>query len=66
MPKVRVFKPHDFDGENAPPIEQFHPLILAEGDSWFTLGAVPAFNLLEQLDFPSFGGVINLAYPATP
>lgn len=63
MPKVRVFKPHDFDGENAPPIEQFHPLILAEGDSWFTLGAVPAFNLLEQLDFPSFGGVINLAYP---
>jgi lysophospholipase L1-like esterase len=38
-------------------------VLLAEGDSWFTLGAIPAYNLLENLDFPTFGAVINLAYP---
>lgn len=63
MPKVQVFKPHDFDGDNPPALDMFHPLILAEGDSWFTLGAIPAHNLLEQLDFPGFGAVVNLAYP---
>lgn len=63
MPKVQVFKPHDFDKVDAPDMNQFHPLLLAEGDSWFTLGAVPAYNLLEQLDFPTWGAVINLAYP---
>lgn len=63
MPKVQVFKPHDFDKVDAPDMNQFHPVLLAEGDSWFTLGAVPAYNLLEQLDFPTWGAVINLAYP---
>jgi lysophospholipase L1-like esterase len=63
MPKVQVFKPHDFDKVDAPDMNQFNPVLLAEGDSWFTLGAIPAYNLLEQLDFPTFGAVINLAYP---
>jgi len=63
MPKVRVFVPHDFDKPDAPDLNQFHPVLLAEGDSWFTLGAIPAHNMLEQLDFPTFGAVINLAYP---
>ncbi len=63
MPKVQVFKPHDFDKVDAPDMNQFSPVLLAEGDSWFTLGAIPAYNMLEQLDFPTFGAVINLAYP---
>lgn len=63
MPKVQVFKPRDFDKVDAPDMNQFNPVLLAEGDSWFTLGAIPAYNMLEQLDFPGFGAVINLAYP---
>lgn len=63
MPKVQVFKPRDFDKVDAPDMNQFNPVLLAEGDSWFTLGAIPAYNLLEQLDFPTWGAVINLAYP---
>lgn len=63
MPKVQVFKPADFDKPDAPDLNQFNPVLLAEGDSWFTLGAIPAYNMLECLDFPTFGAVISLAYP---
>ena len=63
MPKVQVFKPADFDKPDAPDLNQFNPVLLAEGDSWFTLGAIPAYNMLDGLDFPTFGAVINLAYP---
>jgi predicted metalloprotease with PDZ domain len=63
MPRVQVFKPEAFDRPDAPDLNQFNPVLLAEGDSWFTLGAIPAYNLLEGLDFPTFGAVINLAYP---
>ena len=63
MPKVQVFKPADFDKPDAPDLNQFNPVLLAEGDSWFTLGAIPAHNMLESLDFPTWGAVINLAYP---
>jgi lysophospholipase L1-like esterase len=63
MPKVQVFKPGDFDSQSPPDLNQFYPVLLAEGDSWFTLGAIPAHNLLEGLDFPTWGAVINLAYP---
>jgi lysophospholipase L1-like esterase len=63
MPKVKVFKPADFDRPDTPDLNQFSPVLLAEGDSWFTLGAIPAHNMLEALDFPTFGAVISLAYP---
>jgi lysophospholipase L1-like esterase len=64
MPKVRVFRPADFAGDiGAPDLNSFYPVLLAEGDSWFTLGSIPAHNLLEGLDFPTFGAVINLANP---
>jgi lysophospholipase L1-like esterase len=63
MPKVQVFKPADFDKPDAPDLNGFNPVLLAEGDSWFTLGAIPSYNLLDGLDFPTFGAVINLAYP---
>jgi lysophospholipase L1-like esterase len=63
MPRVQVFKPSAFDHPDAPDLNAFYPVLLAEGDSWFSLGAIPAYNLLEGLDFPTFGAVINLAYP---
>jgi lysophospholipase L1-like esterase len=63
MPKVQVFKPTDFERNDPPDLNSFSPVLLAEGDSWFTLGAIPSYNMLENLDFPTFGAVINLAYP---
>jgi lysophospholipase L1-like esterase len=63
MPKVQVFKPKDLESNDPPDLNQFSPVLLAEGDSWFTLGAIPAYNMVESLDFPTFGAVINLAYP---
>lgn len=64
MPKVRVFRPSDFSGTvAAPDLPSYYPVLLAEGDSWFTLGSIPAHNMLEGLDFPTFGAAINLANP---
>lgn len=37
--------------------------ILAEGDSWFSLGAVPSSSLLFELTFPAKTLILNLAYP---
>lgn len=63
MPRVQVFNPAVFDRPDGPDLNQFYPVLLAEGDSWFTLGAIPSHNLLEGLEFPTWGAVINLAYP---
>ncbi|HEU0204174.1 MAG TPA: hypothetical protein VFR86_27505 [Burkholderiaceae bacterium] len=63
MPKVRLLKPQELLADDAPRFDEFHPLLLADGDSWFALGSVPAHNLLEQLDFGAHGAVINLASP---
>lgn len=37
--------------------------LLAEGDSWFTIGAVPSSNLLYELRLRRWTQVFNLAYP---
>ena len=37
--------------------------VLAEGDSWFTVGGVPMWNLLFSLEFPSTNVVVTLAKP---
>ena len=37
--------------------------ILAEGDSWFSIGAVPSSNLLFELELPGKTIILNLAYP---
>ena len=37
--------------------------VLAEGDSWFTIGGVPMWNLLYSLEFPSTNVVVTLAKP---
>lgn len=37
--------------------------ILAEGDSWFTIGAIPSSNLLYQLPLSRTAVILNLGYP---
>ena len=37
--------------------------ILAEGDSWFTIGAIPSSNLLYELRMKKSTVVLNLGYP---
>jgi lysophospholipase L1-like esterase len=37
--------------------------VLAEGDSWFTIGGVPIWNLLYSLEFPGNNIVVTLAKP---
>src|SRR5258706_7948583 len=37
--------------------------ILAEGDSWFSIGAIPSSNLLFELRFEKWTVILNLAYP---
>jgi lysophospholipase L1-like esterase len=41
----------------------FDARVLAEGDSWFTIGAIPSSNLLFELRFPRRTAVVNIAYP---
>ena len=37
--------------------------ILAEGDSWFSMGAIPSTNLTSELRFARSAIVVNAAYP---
>src|SRR5258706_9276827 len=61
MPKVRVLSRQELDGDRAVALAEFVPVLLAEGDSWFAAGAVPAHNVLQALDFNSPGAGVNLA-----
>lgn len=64
--KVRVIHPGEIDigardPDRAP--KNYAQLVLAEGDSWFSVGGVPAGNILYQLDFPQKTMVVNIADP---
>lgn len=37
--------------------------LLAEGDSWFTIAAIPSSNLLYELRLARWTQILNLAYP---
>lgn len=63
MPRVRIFRPEELDGDHAPDLNAFVPMMVAEGDSWFTLGSIPSMNLLQELEFDTHGAVVNLAQP---
>ena len=63
MPYVQVFTPGQLRTDNPPDLNAFYPRLLAEGDSWFSLGSVPGCNLLDQLEFSTHGAVVSLAYP---
>lgn len=63
MPKAEILKPSDLDADSPPDLNSYTYVLVAEGDSWLSLGSIPAHNLLQQLDFGVRTAVINLAYP---
>jgi lysophospholipase L1-like esterase len=59
-----VLSPDDtLSGEPGTSPGTYDARILAEGDSWFTIGAIPSSNLLFELRFPRSTAVVNIAYP---
>lgn len=66
--KVVTFKGYDPDaykgtGITGPDDPAFSRRILCEGDSWFSIGAIPSSNLLFPLRFSQSTLLINLARP---
>jgi lysophospholipase L1-like esterase len=49
--------------ENNPDNRRYRRRLLAEGDSWFSMGGVPYENMLFELDFPESTIVVNIAHP---
>ena len=63
---VDVINPRDVGhGENAetPDNPDYPWHFLAEGDSWFTIAAIPSSNLLLELRLGRWTQILNLAYP---
>jgi len=63
---VDVIYPRDVgQGENAetPDNPDYAWHFLAEGDSWFTIAAIPSSNLLLELRLGRWTQILNLAYP---
>jgi hypothetical protein len=56
----------DYMGPNAPIVSEYQYRFLAEGDSWFTIGALnPArnSNLLMEMEFSMYSVAVNSAQP---
>jgi lysophospholipase L1-like esterase len=51
------------DSQLNPDDPEFDWRILSEGDSWFTIGAIPSSNLLYELRLKKRSVVLNLGYP---
>ena len=66
---LRLFSPHDiYDGTDGAGSrwDDFDTRLLAQGDSWFSIGAMPPWatsNILQQLRFGFEACAINCAYP---
>lgn len=62
-----IVYPADWLARNEPPpLSDFGRRLLAEGDSWFTIGSLnlpAASNLLFKLEFQTSTAIINCAYP---
>ena len=63
MPKARIIRVDELDAETPVNLNDYFPCLVAEGDSWFSLGSVPPKNVLSELDFGTQSAVVNLAYP---
>jgi len=64
MQRAQVIRPVDFEGEAmAVDLNAYALRLLAEGDSWFSLGSVPPKNLIFELRYAESAVVLNLAYP---
>jgi lysophospholipase L1-like esterase len=51
------------DPGSSPGSAEFAFRLLAEGDSWFTIGGIPSSNLLYEMRLPQSAIVCNIAYP---
>ena len=66
---LHLFSPHDvYDSPEgaSPKWDDFDTRFLAQGDSWFSIGAMPPWatsNILQQLKFGFEASAINCAYP---
>jgi hypothetical protein len=61
-----IYRPEQLGGQNPPPLEQYGYRLLAEGDSWFTIGALNPLknaNLLNPIAFRRSSCVVSCAYP---
>jgi len=66
MAEFVLLSPSQLDGENAPPLSEFGFRLLAEGDSWFSIGALNPFksaNLLQALSFTQRAVAVSCALP---
>lgn len=60
---VTVTDVYSGDPRSSPGSAEFAYRLLAEGDSWFTIGGIPSSNLLYELRLPQSGIVCNIASP---
>lgn len=66
---LKIFSPHDVtsaSGDGADRWDSFGVRLLAQGDSWFSIGAMPPWatsNLLQNISLGFFACAINCAYP---
>jgi hypothetical protein len=64
---VKLISPYDLThGDGAFPIGDYGQRFLAQGDSWFSIGAIPPFNttnVLEQLRLARWAVAVNCAVP---
>ena len=69
MPDIALFAPHQIispGDPGPPPLEQYQLRFLAQGDSWFSIGAWPPMlttNLFDQLELPVLSCAVNCASP---
>jgi hypothetical protein len=64
MQRAQVIRADDLEGEAmAIDLNAYALRLLAEGDSWFSLGSIPPKNLVFEMRFAESAVVLNLAYP---
>ncbi len=66
MPRAEVISPRKLPGASEGgevDMNAYALRLLAEGDSWFSLGSIPPHNLLMELVFDRSALVVDLAYP---
>lgn len=60
---VTVTDVYSGDPRMSPGSAEYAYRLLAEGDSWFTIGGIPSSNLLYELRLPQPAIVCNIAFP---